>query len=204
MSSHFSFTFLRNWVIVRFGLFKSFPSLQSLFLLMPYHTELLRTPRARRGTPTDLNYFWGLRYGSEGWISHPNGNPTSTALEWVQSLSSCALTYPNAAILLFSLLRCNAAISPAWHNILCSNKYATTANFHCAVVELWWWWWCFSAIASWEVTLGAGSPATASLIRWWVACWARTNRSMHQLCCMCLTVLVHLEKILSSGKDNIG
>ena len=46
------------------------------------------------------------------------GNPISTALEQVQSLSPRVLTYPNAAILLHSPLRCNAPVYPVWHNVL--------------------------------------------------------------------------------------
>ena len=46
------------------------------------------------------------------------GNPISTALERVQSLSSHVLTYPNATISLRLPLQCNAAVYPVWHNIL--------------------------------------------------------------------------------------
>ena len=31
-------------------------------------------------------------------------------------------------------------------------------------------WWCFNVIASWEAAVRTGSPASASLIHWWVAC----------------------------------
>ena len=48
------------------------------------------------------------------------GNPISTAFKRVRSLSPCVLTYPNAAILLRSPLRCNVAVHPVWHNVLCS------------------------------------------------------------------------------------
>ena len=59
----------------------------------------------------DLSPYEELHKDVKGEYLGTGANPISTALERVRSLSSRVLTYPNAAILLHSLLWCNAALS---------------------------------------------------------------------------------------------
>ena len=59
----------------------------------------------------DLSLYEDLHTDVKGEYLGSGANPISTALEQVRSLSSRVLTYPNAIILLHSLLRCNAALS---------------------------------------------------------------------------------------------
>ena len=60
-----------------------------------------------------------LHMDAKGEYLGAGGNPISTALERVQSLSTRVLIYPNAAILLHLLLRCNAQfIQCALHTML--------------------------------------------------------------------------------------
>ena len=90
------------------------------FFLVLLPTEFLCAPSARRGTPMDLSHVGGLTYRREGQVSRRRWQSGKYSIGASMKFISLCINIPNATILLRSPLRCNAAVYPVWHNILCS------------------------------------------------------------------------------------